>query len=751
MWVLWEDAKAVLPPAAFERLRAELHALGFVPRASQTTLAGYPHLIAEWHPSKNEELTPWDVVPGSNKKLWWKCPKGPDHEWAAEPRFRTRPGKGTGCPCCSGHKVSITNCLATVCPELATQWHPTKNGTLTPRDLTSGSSKKVWWICVHGPDHEWQATAASRASSTAPAGCPFCADNKVSVTNCLATRAPELAAEWHPTRNGELTPEKVHHRSFSRVWWSCPVGPDHEWCTQVSNRNHPTDPTGCPFCNRHRLSVTNALAVVEPGLAAQWHPTKNGKLTPHDINFASSNKVWWQCPRDASHAWETSPNLRSRQKTGCPYCANREVSSTNNLAVVNPELASEWHPTKNGKLNPDGIVFGSQVQVWWRCAKGHEWNTRLTERSIRGMGCPFCSGRKASSDHNLEILFPELMAQWHPTKNIDISPKNLVPGSHVNVWWTCSKGHDWESPVYCRAVDGQGCPYCAGVRATIERSIQAFPEVLAFWDSPKNSPLTPGDLLISSNRRVWWACSKGHRWQRTVRNQYKSNKCPSCKGRVFSPDRSLAKIYPDLALEWDAEANKRPATEVRPKSTARAWWRCTKGHAWQTEIYQRTTQMTGCPVCSGRVTAPEQSLAVRAPHLVAEWHPTRNKDLKISEVAPYSRRLVWWRCQKGHEWQEPPAKRILRKSCLYCTGKRLVPGENSVAAVAPELIHEWVTQENVLAPWEVLAGSGSLATWRCGACKHVWTAPVRQRVQGRCRCPACGRTPPPLPAQGASG
>ena len=47
-------------------------------------------------------------------------------------------------------------------PELAAQWHPTRNGSLTPDHVLAGSAKKAWWICPKGPDHEWEASIVSR-------------------------------------------------------------------------------------------------------------------------------------------------------------------------------------------------------------------------------------------------------------------------------------------------------------------------------------------------------------------------------------------------------------------------------------------------------------------------------------------------------------------------------------------------------------------------------------------------------------
>jgi hypothetical protein len=62
------------------------------------------------------------------------------------------------------------NDLGTTRPDIAAEWHPAKNGTLTPADVTSGSSKKIWWICAKG--HEWKSSIANRSNGN---GCPVCA------------------------------------------------------------------------------------------------------------------------------------------------------------------------------------------------------------------------------------------------------------------------------------------------------------------------------------------------------------------------------------------------------------------------------------------------------------------------------------------------------------------------------------------------------------------------------------------------
>jgi len=62
---------------------------------------------SEWHPTKNNGLKPEDFSNYSHKKVWWKCPKGEDHEWETSINNRTKP-KGTGCPFCARQKTSKT-------------------------------------------------------------------------------------------------------------------------------------------------------------------------------------------------------------------------------------------------------------------------------------------------------------------------------------------------------------------------------------------------------------------------------------------------------------------------------------------------------------------------------------------------------------------------------------------------------------------------------------------------------------------
>ena len=357
-----------------------------------------PDLAAEWHPTKNGDLKPKDVMVSSNIKVWWQCERG--HEWQTMIYHRSQ--KNCNCPVCSGKQVLAGyNDLATVNPLLAAQWDFESNGDLKPTDFTCGSDKKVGWICEK--KHKWEATISSRHSGGC--GCPYCAGQKVLTgVNDLATVNPQLASEWHPIKNGKLTPRNVRPGSNQKVWWLGECG--HSWEASIQSRN---SGRGCPYCANQKLLVGfNDLATKNPRLASEWHPTKNGDLTPYDVMSGSNQRVWWIC--DKGHEWENTVSIRNSGH-GCPYCCNQMVlKGYNDLATLNPKLASEWHPTLNGDLTPYDVMPGSNKKAWWQCENGHEWLAQIKSRNS-GCGCQTCYHLRKKQNNN-QVLQTSPKTVW---------------------------------------------------------------------------------------------------------------------------------------------------------------------------------------------------------------------------------------------------------------------------------------------------------------------------------------------------
>lgn len=144
----------------------------------------YPLLAAQWDAAKNGALTPETVLPGSNRRVWWLCDKG--HSFCAVIAHRVN--KGSDCPYCTNRKVLPGfNDLETKEPVIASQWHPTLNGSFTPQQVTPGSSRRVWWLCENG--HAWRAVVSSRTGKQR-CGCPICAGRPLDRCTAILSEPP---------------------------------------------------------------------------------------------------------------------------------------------------------------------------------------------------------------------------------------------------------------------------------------------------------------------------------------------------------------------------------------------------------------------------------------------------------------------------------------------------------------------------------------------------------------------------------
>jgi hypothetical protein len=341
-------------------------------------------------------------------------------------------------------------------------------------------------------------------------------------------------------------------------------------------------------------------------------------------------------------------------------------------APLPSHLLAELHPNRNPDIDPSTISAGSRRRVWWRCPRGHEWQARVDNRSA-GTGCPYCAGTRVAFETSLAAAAPAIAVEWHPSRNGKRTPATTMPGSDRPVWWRCERGHEWLAAPHARVGRGTGCPYCAGKCATEPRSLAAlYPGLTAELHPTRNGGLVPSALLPGSPRRVWWHCPNGHEWQAPVRMRVKvGTGCPKCASQE-QRGVPLEAARPDLVSEWNAVLNGGPPGGIAAGSHKRVWWRCSvdASHLWRASIRNRVRNGSGCPYCAGKRATPAHCLQSVAPQLAAEWHPERNASLSPSDVLPYSRRKVWWRCTAGHEWDARPANRMLGTGCPECAKRR---------------------------------------------------------------------------------
>jgi len=325
-------------------------------------------------------------------------------------------------------------------PEIASEFHPRNNceaATLSP-----SSNKRVWWVCSHG--HEWMATVNSRTNSKS--GCPYCSGRVACSDNNLSVTHPEIASQWDHSQN-KIGPEKVVAGSHHKVWWDC--GNGHGWQAKVYSRTKLG--SGCPICTTRRqvskleMRVYAELKSLFPdcvhsqkvngvevdvlipsiGVAIEvdgshWH----GKATIRDLrknkvlSLAGLNVIRLrESPLvpigrndvvfDGEASVETINLLLSSVRSvsgvsvpllGCfnndalylELMSNLYVKPGNTLSEKFPNVAKQWHPTKNGKLSPWNVSYGSKERVWWVCERGHEWKVGINSRTSLGCGCKKC-------------------------------------------------------------------------------------------------------------------------------------------------------------------------------------------------------------------------------------------------------------------------------------------------------------------------------------------------------------------------
>ena len=258
----------------------------------------------------------------------------------------------------------------------------------------------------------------------------------VAGVNDLATQFPELAKDvdgWDPST--------ISAGSGKKMPWKCKQ--NHKWIASISHR---AKGRGCPFCSGFRvLPGFNDLETKFPEIAIEadgWDPSA--------VAPGSVKKLNWKCTK--GHIWETSPNSRTNNRSGCPFCANRKVFfGFNDLKTKFPEIAKEadgWDPST--------IIAGSHQKMSWRCKEGHKWVAVVNSRTTKaGRGCPYCSNSKVLKGFNdLKTKFPRIAKEadgWDPSK--------FSAGSGKKMTWKCKEGHTWQSTIGNRT-RGSECPYC---------------------------------------------------------------------------------------------------------------------------------------------------------------------------------------------------------------------------------------------------------------------------------------------------
>ena len=390
-----------------------------------------------------------------------------------------------------------------------------------------------------------------------------------------------------------------------------------------------------------------------------------------------------------------------------------KVNYKNSLAKKYPELAAEFHPTLNEGYTSDNVSFeinanhkGDHI-FWWRCsvAEDHEYksNIRLKVSKFNNSKepCPMCKGEEIVTSNSLKFNHPEIEELWHPLRNGDMSPeKTWFKDNTKQIYWKCetSENHKPRSTILFKITNPR-CNICIRTLAKMK------PSVKEYYDPKINNNISINDILYQKTRYGWddwrvigdnekiefeWKCDKNHIWRASINkrlyDKQQGKDCPECE-RL---SKSLAVKYPEIVKNywyeeknnggvWNWQLKKNislTAFDVSSGSTTKVWWKCKKrNHIWEDEVGNVTKRKEPCPECA----KDSKSIAIKAPELAKQWHPSLNKNYRINgkEMNPYNtstgyKEKVWWKCPEGndHEWRATVVSRYAGAECPICKGSK---------------------------------------------------------------------------------
>lgn len=620
-------------------------------------------LMKYWDYEKNKDLDLEKLTLGSSKNAWWICEKG--HSYDA--KIKRKNYEKIICPICSNHRVlKGYNDLATTNPELLKEWDFTKN-TISPYEITAGAEKMIWWICPK--DHSYQSYAFNRKRGV---GCPICDGKKVLIGyNDLATTNPKIAKEWDYEKNGDLKPTDITEGSTTNVWWIYEKG--HSYDARVKDRKRGLN---CPYCSNKKVLVgfndlyTYCIDNHLEEIIEEFDNDKN-EFSMKDVTAGSDKETWWKCPK--GHSYQSSPSRRVMRGSGCGICShNILVKGVNDLLTTHPEIAKEWDYKKN-KVGPDEVMAGSNIdKYWFLCPKGHSYHTTVLGRK-RGTNCPQCNIEKHTSIPERSIYyymkkyFNDVVDSYHNKKigrkEIDI----FLPTFNFGIEYD---GRAWHKK-YTRDIEKDNICLKNDITLFRVREIGCF----EYESGSIKKYINPYDTkeLNEAIKSIFDYINKKYKQKINAdidveRDRFKILELMN----LSEKENSIAKYCPSINKYWDSSKNGLITPEqISHGSMKRVFLKCPKGHKWD-KIVSNIKKEIKCPFCYGRkVLSGFNDLATTHPEIAKEWNYEKNGNLKPTDIKAGSNKNVWWKCDKGHEWQAVITIRANGyKKCSVCNPKK---------------------------------------------------------------------------------
>lgn len=382
-----------------------------------------PESLRYW--SQKNDVSPYEILSGSPRKVWWKCPEC-GHEWQSSVSGFKR---GRRCPVCAGKIVTEKNNFASHYPEYAKYWDYEKN-KMKPEEAFYKSNKKYWFKC---PICGRPVKKSLDKLSTRPLICSNC-------TKRMHTSYGEQFIYYYLSK---IT-DHVENRYLFDGYEIDIYLPEQKVAIEYNGDYY--------HANRKQQDREKAQYLEAKGLRVM--SVYEGDESQRDIYqndfFVRKNRLDEDLKNvtkfiiDSIFPGESyKPDLeRDRFEILKLYY---DAPKKNSVATSYPQLAKEWDTQKNQGLTPDVFPPSSHFEVWWKCSNGHEWKAPIYSRTSGGNQCPYCHGKRLLPGFNdLKTELPDLVEKyWEFDLNSKqgIFPDQVKKSSTRKVFWRDDKGN----------------------------------------------------------------------------------------------------------------------------------------------------------------------------------------------------------------------------------------------------------------------------------------------------------------------
>ena len=544
-------------------------------------------------------------------------------------------------------------------PKIAKEWDYKNNNGLTPRDVSYGSKKKVFWICpVCKQSYPMQ---ICNRTSKRKSKCSICRGLLIIPgINSLKAKYPNIVkTEWDFDKN-LVDPDTIPpHRNKPLYWWKCNKC-NRSYKASVNNKVSGNG-GNCSYCSSQKLSKEKSLAFINPELAKSWHPLKNKDITPDKVFANSNNSYWWKCSV-CGKEWEAKVNNRNQLGRGCPKCSKGTHTSFPEQ-VIFYYVKALFPDAKNGyKINnleidvyiPSlkiGIEYDGEHyhKTEYKLKKDYEKNNKLKELEITLIRIR--ENKCIEMNDNSCVIYT-----YKHTSNY----KHFVAPLKRLIELLCEKAKikntlnivldDIKNQIFA---DLKIIPYEKSYEYYLKQKQKKGEFVSRIFDNIRNYPLKPSMVTPMSDKEVFWVCTKNsiHKGRAPVKSISKYG-CDWCANRHHYTTNE----WVDLAIS--IHGNKYDYSKVEYINSKTKVKIICKIHGEFEQIPSDHISGKGCKKCSGNYKDHEMFLK-----------EIKEKFSNLEIIGKYktSNEKLLIKCKTcGYEFEKSPTILLRSKGCVKC-------------------------------------------------------------------------------------